>query len=65
VIKALTLLAPFSIKRAALFANVPPVSQMSSMTTTSLSVTSPITTMLAISFALFLCLSQITISASK
>jgi hypothetical protein len=63
--KALTLLAPFSLSNPAALESVPPVSQISSIRTMSLSVTSPITTMLAISFALFLCLSQITISALK
>ena len=56
---ARTLRAPFSIKRPADLASVPPVSQISSISTMSLSVTSPITTMLAISLASLLAINAL------
>ncbi|MNH32723.1 hypothetical protein D3C79_931840 [compost metagenome] len=62
---ALTLLAPFSIIKAAALARVPAVSQISSINTTSCPTTSPIIDIDSISFARLRLLSQITTSALK
>ena len=62
---ALTLLAPFSIIKAAALAKVPAVSQMSSINTISCPVTSPIIDIDSISLARLRRLSQITTSALK
>ena len=62
---ALTLRAPRSIINAAAFDKVPAVSQISSISTMSWSVTSPINVMASISFARLRRLSHITTSALK